>query len=785
MNTDVSSQSGAINDDFKSVETLELKNLSHSELETLAFALNKENKQLQQSVNLESYKYRTLFDLNPEPVFVMNLKGFVLEANKKVTEITGFTKDEIVGKHIFQLPFLKVIYLPKYLRLFMGIVKGEIQSLKNIQWEDKFGETRFSNVFIKLLHNTDGKLEGFMAIVPDITQEKRGKKHMVSSDQTYHDLIEKAQIAVFTDNRDEKITSANKRFLELFKYDKADIEQLELKQWIHPADYDMVMENHKNRLSAKKALTHYEYRALTKTGETIWCDVEVIPIEENGELIGTRSYLWDITNRKNYEKKLEESEEKYRSLFEKHSAIKLIMDSENGNIYDANLAALNFYGWTKEELKAMNISQINTLSKEEIDDQLALARSNNKTNFEFKHRKANGEIKDVEIYTSGIILGGKKYFHSIVHDVSNRKKAEKELKESEEFNRTLFENAQIGFLLNSLDGKMLDVNETAAKMIGYTINEMCQLTYWELTPQKYEQQELVQLESLNTKGFYGPYEKEYIHKDGHLVPVRLNGKIIERKGEKFIWSSIEDISDRRQAEIHLAQKHKIDEALARLFVPLSKAATSLNDIAMAIYNEAINLTSSEFCYVGTIGDQNKDSLVTHTLSELFDNKKCTVLLQKNKKIEFKRAADGKFPALFGHSLNTKKAFFTNEIAKHPASTGVPKGHIPISKFLSAPVLLDNELVGQIALANPENDYTENNLKAVMHLAEYMALAIQRHKASEELAKSTDELKAHAKELQEFNKMMIDREMRIIEMKEEVNELCKKLNMEKRYPEDWK
>lgn len=127
------------------------------------------------------------------------------------------------------------------------------------------------------------------------------------------------------------------------------------------------------------------------------------------------------------------------------------------------------------------------------------------------------------------------------------------LKESEKYNRMLFEQSAIGLLLTSLDGKLIDINQACANIIGRTIEEAKTLTYWDITPERYQNQEQQQLESLSKTGRYGPYEKEYIHKDGHLVPVRLQGLIIDRNKEKYIWSSVEDITESKQAEENLRE----------------------------------------------------------------------------------------------------------------------------------------------------------------------------------------------------------------------------------------
>jgi PAS domain S-box-containing protein len=138
------------------------------------------------------------------------------------------------------------------------------------------------------------------------------------------------------------------------------------------------------------------------------------------------------------------------------------------------------------------------------------------------------------------------------------------LKESEKYNRMLFEQSAIGLLLTSLEGKLIDINLACANIIGRTIKEAKALTYWEITPDKYQNQEKKQLESLAKTGRYGPYEKEYIHKDGHLVPVRLQGLIIERHNERFIWSSVEDISVQKKAELELITAKEVIETSERI-----------------------------------------------------------------------------------------------------------------------------------------------------------------------------------------------------------------------------
>ena len=150
-----------------------------------------------------------------------------------------------------------------------------------------------------------------------------------------------------------------------------------------------------------------------------------VPFIEEGYI---NLYGQDITERKLAGDALRESEESYRKLFENHSAVKIILDPDTGAILDANDAAAQYYGWTREELKHMKIYQINTLSPEEVNVEMEKVRSERRIRFEFRHRRADRSIRDVEVFSSKIEIRGKDVLHSIIHDITERKQGEEELK---------------------------------------------------------------------------------------------------------------------------------------------------------------------------------------------------------------------------------------------------------------------------------------------------------------------------------------------------------------------
>lgn len=120
---------------------------------------------------------------------------------------------------------------------------------------------------------------------------------------------------------------------------------------------------------------------------------------------------------------------------------------------------------------------------------------------------------------------------------------------SEGMYKELLLKAPVGLALNRLDGTFVEVNEALAKITGYSGEELRRMTYWDITPAEYTEEDALRLESLRTHGRYGPYEKEYLHKNGYRIPVVLSGVLIEsEEGEKLIWSTVDNVTDLKNGE---------------------------------------------------------------------------------------------------------------------------------------------------------------------------------------------------------------------------------------------
>jgi PAS domain S-box-containing protein len=263
----------------------------------------------------------------------------------------------------------------------------------------------------------------------------------------------------------------------------------------------------------------------------------------------------DITDRKRAEAKLAENEERLR----------LALSSANQGLYDQNVQTgktvvspeyATMLGYDPETFIETNAKWIERLHPDDYQrvSQVYLDYVSGKIDeykVEFRQRTQDGNWK--WILSLGKIVAWDENREPLrmlgTHsDISDRKAIEEALRQSEEYNRTLFETSPIGLVLCKIDGTLIDINPAYAAILGRTAEETLNLTYWEITPQKYASLETEQLESMAKTGRYA-LEKEYIRQDGSLVPVALSGLIVERNGEQYIWSCVEDISQRKQVEL--------------------------------------------------------------------------------------------------------------------------------------------------------------------------------------------------------------------------------------------
>lgn len=257
-------------------------------------------------------------------------------------------------------------------------------------------------------------------------------------------------------------------------------------------------------------------------------------------------------------RQLQQSEQLFRELFEKHTAVKLLIDPDSGQILDANLEAVNYYGWSKEHLKRMRIQDINILPPEEVQQEMQEAKNQKRIHFEFRHRRADGSIRDVAVFSSGIQVNDKTVLHSIVQDITEQKQAERALLEQGLFQEKIFKTTHDGFWLLDAAGKFIEVNDAYCQMSGYSREEILQFSIADVNPWEDPAMTVARCQRIMANGSE-IFETRHRKKDGSILYAEVSVTYLDAHGGQYICFG-RDITIRKQIEQDLSLKsHMLDQ----------------------------------------------------------------------------------------------------------------------------------------------------------------------------------------------------------------------------------
>lgn len=361
-------------------------------------------------------------------------------------------------------------------------------------------------------------------------------------------IFENNAAGIFVVDQNRNIITANQRLCDIFGYTKEELIGQNA-SFIHLSQetYLAFVPNFLKAKNGERVKIEYIFR--DKNGHEILCEFLGTKIEIEEGNIGVIWSVLDITERKRAEIELQNSEEKFRSMFSKQDAPMLLIDPDNGTILDSNLSAEKFYGYSADEMKRMKIDEINTLTKEELKTEMESALAERRNFFVFKHKLKSGEIRSVEVHSSPFVLGNKRVLFSIIFDITKREKAEEKLLEASSLNKALLDNSAVGIFLASPERIIIETSKRAREMFGYEEEEMLGKSF-----------RLIHVSEGSFEGFGDQYkhllrkgitniEYPFIKKNGIQIWCLVSGTPLDESDltKGIIWT-LQDITERKEVE---------------------------------------------------------------------------------------------------------------------------------------------------------------------------------------------------------------------------------------------
>ncbi len=550
-----------------------------------------------------------ILDLLPEATFVTNLQGEVLLWNKAMEEMTGCPATQVLGKGDFaySIPF----YKKKHPMLIDNILtpnnpgrekyiafnqQGQVLTAE-IEIASENSSSRFIWGIASPLINNEGTVTGAIEMIRDITEKKVAESNLAM----LASIVEYSDDAITMISLDGIISSWNNGAEKLYGYDSFEAIGRNFSFLLsptHPLDYSLILE----KIQTGEIVHQLESIQRKDKNHELSISLLFSPIRDiNRKITGISVIGRDVSELKIVEASLRESEKQFRDLFELNVANMLIIDPDTGEILHANSAASSYYGYSIEELSSINMTGINIGDPELIRAKMQKAKIKQDTRFSFQHRMKNGEIRDVEVFSAPIAKRDSIVLHSIIHDVTDKKKLERALFESEQQYRSVVED-QIELICRFLpDGTNTFVNNAYCR---YFNKERAEIIGTRFSPNFIEVDEnLIRnyYKSLSENGNIGTIERRIVKPDGKIRWLQCNDRrIVDEFGKTLEYQSVAlDITEKKQAEEQLILKNiELQVAYEQIAATEEELRQNIEEISMReqelqIANEQLKVTEEE------------------------------------------------------------------------------------------------------------------------------------------------------------------------------------------------
>ncbi len=391
---------------------------------------------------------------------------------------------------------------------------------------------------------------------------KRSQAELEIERARYFDFYNTAPVGFFNINEQELILECNLTAAKMLGKNRTDIIKQPITRFIMEEDQDIYYLYNKQFFEPNNP-QGCDLRMLKNDGSALWVHLETTVVQNIEGHTVNRMVISDITERKQAEIDLLQSEKKYRNLFENGSDLLCLHDLK-GNLLDTNLAHKKEYGWQHKDIVDKNIRDlIPEQHKLGFDQYLKQIVKNGKDEGYFKGYTKSGQ-KIIMEYHSKLIFdknGQPEEVQATARDITDRWKAEKKIESSEKRYRTLFEKAEDAiFVLDTSKEKMgmiVDANQSAATMHGYSLEEIKKLNIKDLDAPAHATAAEEKITAM-LKGEWIQKEINHVKKDGTVFPVEINAGLIEIDKSKYILAIDRDIHERKEFENRLKRSEKME-----------------------------------------------------------------------------------------------------------------------------------------------------------------------------------------------------------------------------------
>jgi PAS domain S-box-containing protein len=534
-----------------------------------------ERKEAEEALRVANERFSKAFRASPDAVTISRMAdGTIIEANDMWEKAFGYSRAESIGTRSAALG----IWCDPPIRQKAIQQLQETGSLRNFEADlrRKTGEVRQVSLSGERLEI--GGEQCLLTIIHDITERKRTEEALRESEERFRKFADEATFEGIIIHDEGKILDVNKQFSTMHGYERTELMGIDSFKTIAPESREIVLKHIQGGYEKPYAAV-----GLKKDGSAFPIEIHAKTIPFHGKMVRAVA-VRDITERKQAEEALRTSEAQLSNAMEiaklgywEYDVAEDIF-TFNDHFYEIFRTTAEKVGGYKmsSEQYAKQFVHPDDISLVGIEIRKAIETTDKNFSRQLDHRiiYADGEIGyiSVRFFIVKDSHGRTVKTYGANQDITERKQAEEKLRESESHYRTLFESAGDAiFILDPATGRFIDVNQVACERLGYSREELLQMTPTDIDSPEYAPLVRKRIETLRQRGHLF-FETVHVRQDGTSVPTESSSRIIEYDGKPAVLSIARDITERKQAEEAL--RHSYEQLRETLMTTVS-ALTSM------------------------------------------------------------------------------------------------------------------------------------------------------------------------------------------------------------------
>ncbi len=540
-------------------------------------------KEAEDTLKRSEQKFRSYIENAPNGIFVADANGNYTEVNRAASEITGYSKDELLEMNVVDL--IPENYQDKALQQFAGL-KKHVRMPLNIPFKKKNGEIGFWIVDpIKLDEDT------YLGFASDITKLKEAQEALQKSKERFQLAIEGTEDGLWDWNIETGEVFLSKRYARMLGYEPGEIKH-DFETWnnlVHEDDYAKAMKAAQDYIAGKTPKYEIRVRMKTKDGSYRWnkCRGKCL-FDENGNPKRFIGFNTDITKQKEAEEKLRQSERKFRLTFDTSPDAINLNRLIDGLYMDINQGFTELTGFTREDVIGKTSADIRIWY--DMKDRQELVRGLKENgyyqNLEAKFRRKDGSVTTALMSARVIELDGEKHIISITRDISERKAAENALRESQKRFEEMTNLLPQTVWEADLQGNFTYVNKTGIELMGYKedFDISRTINIRDIIAPEDQERAFTNIKSMLAQNTINSHEYFALKKNGTKFPILVySSPIIKDYKPVGIRGITIDMTELKEAE---KEKERLEKKLRR-----SQKLETIGTLAGGIAHDFNNILS--------------------------------------------------------------------------------------------------------------------------------------------------------------------------------------------------